>query len=67
MWELLMGTEIKKILCGTYDTEEKAKAEMVRPVTEMGYEPYYWRYCGTAEDYFVDFGSWSSFFFIRKI
>lgn len=66
-YELSFGTPVEKEVCGFYDTPEQARAEMVRQLTEKGINSYYYRQVGEIEDCFIDYGSWTYFYFIRAI
>ena len=67
MWELYFGTQANKELIEKFLSEQAARAKMVQMIHNMGLNPQYYRYVGEPTDYFVDFGSWSKFFFIVKV
>ena len=66
-YELSFGTHKDPHVCGVYDTPEQARAEMVRQLNEKGIKSYYYRQVGEIEDCFIDYGSWTYFYFIRAI
>lgn len=67
MWELYFGTQNNKGLIGTFQVEHEAKNKMSQMIRDMDFHPNYYRYVGEPNDYFIDFGSWSKFFFIKEI
>lgn len=67
MFKLSYGTHLEQELIGVYTTVDKAKAEMVRRLKNEGIEPCYYRQIGENENCFIDFGSWSYFYFIEEI
>lgn len=67
MYLLSFGSHKDQIQIGTYPTEEAARAEMVKELNSQGIDPYYYRYAGEPNNYFIDYGSWSTFYFIKEI
>lgn len=67
MWELYFGTQANQELIERFLSEQAARAKMVQMIGDMGFHPHYYRYVGEPNDYFIDFGSWSKFFFIKKV
>ena len=67
MFKLSYGTHLEQEVIGIYETVDKAKAEMVRRLKNEGIEPRYYRQVGEENDCFIDFGSWSYYYFIREI
>ena len=67
MFKLSYGTHLKQELIGIYETADNARAEMIRRLKDEGVEPCYYRQVGEENDCFIDFGSWSCYYFIKKI
>lgn len=67
MFKLSYGTHLEQELIGVYKTVDKAKAEMVRRLRNEGIEPRYYRQVGEENDCFIDFGSWTYYYFIKEI
>ena len=68
MFKLSYGTHLgKKKIIGKYETVKEAKAEMVKRLEDEGINPRYYRQVGENENCFIDFGSWSYYYFIEKI
>lgn len=67
MYLLSRGSHENKTDIHCYPTEEAARAEMVKELNTEGIKPYYYRYVGEPNDYFIDYGSHSDWFFIREV
>ena len=67
MFKLSYGTHLEQEVIGIYETADKARAEMIRRLKDEGVEPCYYRQVGEENDCFIDFGSWSRYYFIKKI
>jgi len=66
-WELRYGTYKKTELIGTYEDEMDARAAMVKYLTSHNISPHYYQYTGDVNNYQVDFGNWTEFFFFKNI
>lgn len=53
-----------ELICESNSLEE-IKSAACTEVAKRHYSPNYWRYLAPPEGIFIDFGSWSKFFFIQ--
>ena len=64
---LEFGNENRTIILGAFSTEKDARAAMVKDLSDQGITPYYyrsWQKNDTTEC--IDYGSYTTFYYIRK-